>query len=66
MTKLSKIIYIFMFTLCVVTIIARLINKDYHRAGDEFALLCWVGVAFMNEMRCIKLQKQIDNSNGNN
>ena len=60
MTKLSKIIYIVMAIIGVVTFIARLITKDYVRAMDEFALMCWVGVAFMNEMRCVKLQKKID------
>lgn len=44
----------------VTTFIVRLITKDYVRAMDEFALMCWVGVAFMNEMRCVKLQKKID------
>ena len=60
MTKLSKIIYIVMAIIGVVTFIVRLITKDYVRAMDEFALMCWVGVAFMNEMRCVKLQKKID------
>jgi hypothetical protein len=65
MTKLSKFIYIAMAIIGITTFVTRLITKEYHRAGDEFALLCWVGVAFMNELRCIKLQKQIDESNGN-
>ena len=66
MTKLSKIIYIAMAIICVVTFIARLITKEYVRAMDEFALMCWVGVAFLNEKRCIKLQKKIDELYGNN
>lgn len=66
MTKLSKIIYIAMAIICVVTFIARLITKDYVRAMDEFGLMCWVGVAFLNEKRCIKLQKKIDELYGNN
>ena len=60
MTKLSKTIYIVMAIIGVVTFITRLITKDYVRAMDEFALMCWVGVAFMNEKRCVKLQKKID------
>lgn len=55
-----------MAIICVVTFIARLITKDYVRAMDEFALMCWVGVAFLNEKRCIKLQKKIDELYGNN
>ena len=66
MTKLSKTIYIVMAIIGVVTFITRLITKDYVRAIDEFALMCWVGVAFLNEKRCIKLQKKIDELYGNN
>ncbi len=66
MTKLSKTIYILMAIIGVTTITARLITKDYIRAMDEFGLMCWVGVAFMNEKRCIKLQKEIDKNYGNN
>ena len=66
MTKLSKTIYIVMAIIGVVTFITRFITKDYVRVMDEFALMCWVGVAFMNEKRCIKLQKKIDELYGNN
>ena len=66
MTKLSKTIYIVMAIIGVVTFITRLITKDYIRAVDEFALMCWVGVAFLNEKRCIKLQEKIDRLYGNN
>jgi hypothetical protein len=55
-----------MFIIGITTLITRLITKEYFRASDEFAILCWIGVAFMNELRCIKLQKQIDKLNGNN
>ena len=66
MTKLNKIIYILMAIICVATITTRLITRDYIRVMDEFGLMCWVGVAFINEMKCVKLQKEIDNRYGNN
>jgi hypothetical protein len=60
MTKLTKIIYSGMFLLCITTIIFKLIDKDFYRAMNEFALLCWVGVSFMGELRCNKLEKEIN------
>jgi hypothetical protein len=60
MTKLTKIIYSGMFLLCITTIIFKLIDKDFYRAMNEFALLCWVGVSFMSELRCNKLEKEIN------
>ena len=66
MTRITKFIYIVMFIIGITTLITRLITKEYFRASDEFAILCWIGVAFMNELRCIKLQKQIDELNGDN
>lgn len=49
-----------MFLLCITTIIFKLIDKDFYRAMNEFALLCWVGVSFMGELRCNKLEKEIN------
>ena len=66
MTRLSKILYITMVIVAITVIASKLITKDYNGAANEFSLLCWVGVAFMYELKCVKLQKQIDESNGNN
>ena len=60
MTKLTKIIYSGMFLLCITTIIFKLIDKDFYRVMNELALLCWVGVSFMGELRCNKLEKEIN------
>lgn len=66
MTKLSKTIYILMAIIGVATITTKLIIRDYISVMNEVALMCWVGVAFINEKRCIKLQKKIDEFYGNN
>jgi len=60
MTKLTKIIYSGMFLICIIGFILSLIDKNFYRAMNELALLCWVGVAFMSELRCDKLEKEIN------
>ena len=55
MTKFTKIIYLVMFLCGITALIFRLMSKDFSGAMDEFALMCWVGVALMNELRCNKL-----------
>lgn len=66
MTTLSKIIYITMVIVAIITMVTSLVTKDYVNAMNQIALMCWIGVAFMYEKRCIKLQKQIDETNGYN
>ena len=66
MTKLSKFIYAMMLVTSLTTITTNLITSDYSKAMMVTGTLLWVGVAFMVELRCIKLQKQIDELNGNN
>lgn len=66
MTKLSKFIYGIMFVASSTTITTNLITSNYDKAMMAFGTLCWVGVAFMAELRCDKLQKLIDKLNGNN
>lgn len=66
MTKLSKFIYVMMLIASLTTITTNLIAANYNNAMMAFGTLAWVGVAFMAELRCVKLQKQIDNLNGNN
>ena len=66
MTRLSKFIYAMMLAVSLITITINLIASDYHTALLAAGTLAWVGVAFMVELRCIKLQKQIDKLNGNN
>lgn len=60
MTKFTKIIYSGMFLLCIIGFILSLIDKNFYRAINELALLCWVGVSFMGELRCNKLEKEIN------
>jgi hypothetical protein len=60
MTKFTKIIYSGMFLICIIGFILSLIDKNFYRAMNELALLCWVGVAFMSELRCNKLEKEIN------
>jgi len=66
MTKLSKFIYAMMLVVSLIAITTNLIAGDYDNAVRVTGTLLWVGVAFMVELRCIKLQKQIDELNGNN
>ena len=66
MTKLSKFIYAMMLAVSLITITIDLIKSNYDDAIMAAATLLWVGVAFMVELRCIKLQKQIDELNGTN
>ena len=66
MTKLSKFIYGMMLFASLTTVTSNLIAGNYDKAIMATGTLLWVGVAFMAELRCIKLQKQIDELNGNN
>jgi hypothetical protein len=66
MTKLSKFIYAMMLAVSLITITIDLIKSNYDDAIMAAATLLWVGVAFIMELRCIKLQKQIDELNGTN
>jgi hypothetical protein len=66
MTKLSKFIYAMMLVASLTTITTNLIAGDYDKSIMATGTLLWVGVAFMAELRCNKLQKQIDELNGNN
>jgi hypothetical protein len=49
-----------MFLICIIGFILSLIDKNFYRAMNELALLCWVVVAFMGELRCNKLEKEIN------
>jgi len=66
MTKLSKFIYAMMLAVSLTTITINLMTSNYNTAIMAIGTLLWVGAAFMSELRCIKLQKQIDKLNGNN
>ena len=66
MTNLSKFIYAMMLAVSLTTITVNLISFNYNTAIMATGTLCWVAAAFMSELRCIKLQKQIDKLNGNN
>ena len=66
MTNFSKLTYAMMLPVSLITMIVNLIASDYYAALLVAGILAWVGVAFMAELRCVKLQKQIDELNGNN
>jgi hypothetical protein len=55
-----------MLAVSLITITTNLITSEYNTVIMATGTLCWVGVAFMMELQCIKLQKQIDELNGNN
>ena len=55
-----------MLAVSLTTITVNLISFNYSTAIMATGTLCWVAAAFMSELRCIKLQKQIDKLNGNN
>jgi len=66
MTKLSKFIYWLMLVICTFDITMGVINGNVLTVVHNIALLAWVGVAFVLEKRCVKLEKQIDDIYGNN
>jgi len=66
MTNLSKFIYWLMLVICTFDITMGVINGNVLTVVHNIALLAWVGVAFVLEKRCVKLEKQIDDIYGNN
>ena len=66
MTKLSKFIYWLMLVICIADITMSVLAKNYSKVMNNVALLSWVGVAFVLELRCIKLQEKIDKLYGDN
>ena len=54
-----------MLVICVTGMVMGILAKNYSNAMDDFALLCWVGVAWVMEKRYIKLQEKIDKLYGN-
>jgi hypothetical protein len=59
MTRLNKIIYWTMLVICLGEITGYLILGNFNKVMSEIALLSWVGVAWINERRCNKLEKQL-------
>jgi hypothetical protein len=59
MTRLNKIIYWTMLVICLGSITGYLILGNFNKVMSEIALLSWVGVAWINERRCNKLEKQL-------
>jgi len=59
MTRLNKIIYWTMLVICLGSITGYLILGKFNKVMSEIALLSWVGVAWINERRCNKLEKQL-------
>jgi hypothetical protein len=66
MTKLSKFIYWFMLVVCLTGITIGILGKDMDTVMDNIAVLSWVGVAWIMEKRCIKLQEKLDKLYGDN
>jgi hypothetical protein len=50
-----------MLVMCLVCITGYLILGNFSKVMSEIALLSWVGVAWINEKRCNKLEKQLEN-----
>jgi hypothetical protein len=55
-----------MLAVSLTTITINLMTSNYNTVIMATGTLCWVEAAFMAELKCIKLQKQIDELNGNN
>jgi len=53
MGTLNKIIYSAMLGISLFSITFNIITHNYHYAMASFTTLCWVGVAWTNEKRCI-------------
>jgi hypothetical protein len=66
MTNLSKFIYWLMLVICTYDITMGVINGNVLTVVHNIALLGWVGVAYVLEKRCVKLQEKIDELYGNN
>jgi hypothetical protein len=60
MTKLSKFSYVGTVSILVVAIFVDLFTGKYSEILGVCGVLCWVGVAFMSELKIIKLEKQIE------
>ena len=50
-----------MLVICLSGITGYLILGNFSKVMSEIALLSWVGVAWINEKRCNKLEKQLEN-----
>jgi len=50
-----------MLVICLGSITGYLILGNFIKVISEMALLTWVGVAWINEKRCNKLEKQLEN-----
>jgi hypothetical protein len=48
-----------MLVICLGEITGYLILGNFNKVMSEIALLSWVGVAWINERRCNKLEKQL-------
>jgi hypothetical protein len=48
-----------MLVICLGSITGYLILGNFNKVMSEIALLSWVGVAWINERRCNKLEKQL-------
>jgi hypothetical protein len=60
MKKVSKILHITMVVFCVLAISAGLVAGAWSDATLALALLVWVGSDWLAELRCSKLQQEID------
>jgi hypothetical protein len=63
MKTYQKIIYWFMLVILAVAITTDIVNHDYKSTNWKVNTLLWFGAAWIAELRCIKLQKVIDEVN---
>ena len=55
-----------MLVICTFDITTGVLHGNVLTVVHNIALLAWVGVAFVLEKRCVKLQEKIDELYGNN
>jgi hypothetical protein len=66
MSYLEKSIYWVMLVICLIGIITNLLIENYSYALSSFSTLCWVGIAWMNQLKYDKLKEKIQKLDGRN
>ena len=55
-----------MLVICLIGIITNLLIENYSYALSSFSTLCWVGIAWMNQLKYDKLKEKIQKLDGRN
>jgi hypothetical protein len=63
MKTYQKVIYWGMLIILAIAITTDVVNHDYKSTTWKINTLLWFGAAWIAELRCIKLQKVIDEVN---